>query len=144
MKPVLLLSETHRVKRLLRNLKLNTVCEESRCPNIGECFGSGTATFMILGDTCTRACTFCNLKRGKSTAPNPEEPYLLLQAVKSLGLSYVVITSPTRDDLPDGGAGHFYRCVKVLKETIPHIKVEVLVPDFKGNMKALEPLRKMC
>jgi len=138
MKPVLLLSETHRVKRLLRNLKLNTVCEESRCPNIGECFGSGTATFMILGDTCTRACTFCNLKRGKSTAPNPEEPYLLLQAVKSLGLSYVVITSPTRDDLPYGGAGHFYRCVKVLKETIPHIKVEVLVPDFKGNMKALE------
>ncbi len=138
MKPTLALSKTHGIKRLLRNLKLNTVCEESRCPNIGECFGSGTATFMILGDTCTRACSFCNLKRGRSIPPNPEEPYLLLQAVKSLGLSYVVITSPTRDDLPDGGAEHFYKCVKVLKEEIPNIKVEVLVPDFKENRKSLE------
>ncbi len=137
MKPVLLLSETHRVKKLLRSLRLNTVCEESRCPNIGECFGAGTATFMILGDRCTRGCTFCNLERGKTRAPNPEEPYLLLQAVKSLGLNYVVITSPTRDDLSDGGAEHFYRCVKLLKDEIEHIKVEVLVPDFRGSVESL-------
>ncbi|MFN3871185.1 MAG: lipoyl synthase, partial [Aquificaceae bacterium] len=131
------LSKTHNVKRLLRNLRLNTVCEESRCPNIGECFGSGSATFMILGDVCTRACSFCNLKRGRSNSPNPEEPYFLLEAVKSLGLNYVVITSPTRDDLPDGGAEHFYRCVSLLKREIPSIKVEVLIPDFKGDRESV-------
>lgn len=138
MKPVLILSATHKVKGLLRSLSLNTVCEDSRCPNIGECFSSGTATFMIMGDTCTRACTFCNLKRGKPAPPNPEEPYNLLQAVRKLGLKYVVLTSPTRDDLPYGGAEHFYACVRVLKDNIPDIRVEVLVPDFKGNHQALE------
>ncbi len=138
MKPILELSKTHEIKKLLRSLRLHTVCEESRCPNIGECFGSGTATFMILGDTCTRACSFCNLQRGKPLPPNPEEPYKLLEAVKTLGLSYVVLTSPTRDDLLDGGADHFAKCVKVLKENIPNIKVEVLVPDFKGDKGALE------
>lgn len=138
MKPILTLSSTHKVKRLLRNLKLHTVCEESRCPNIGECFGSGTATFMIMGDTCTRACTFCNLQRGKPQEPDPKEPYNLLQAVKALNLRYVVITSPTRDDLPDGGSMHFYRCIKVLKENIPGIRVEALVPDFKGSLSALK------
>ncbi len=137
MKPILELSKTHKIKKLLRSLRLHTVCEESRCPNIGECFGSGTATFMIMGDTCTRACSFCNLQRGKPIFPDTEEPYKLLHAVKTLKLSYVVLTSPTRDDLPDGGASHFAKCVRVLKENIPSIKVEVLVPDFKGNTQAL-------
>lgn len=137
MKPLLLLSNTHALKRLLRSLKLNTVCEESRCPNIGECFSSGTATFMILGDVCTRGCTFCNLTRGKPLPPDPNEPYNLMQAVKRLRLRYVVLTSPTRDDLPDGGAGHFATCIKVLKENIPDVKVEVLVPDFKGSVESL-------
>lgn len=138
MKPILSLSKTHEIKRLLRNLSLNTVCEESRCPNIGECFGSGTATFMILGDSCTRACSFCNLKRSKGVQPNPMEPYLLLEAVKKLKLNYVVITSPTRDDLSDGGAEHFYKCVKLLKDEIPSIRVEILIPDFKGDEKVLK------
>ncbi len=138
MKPLLRLSEVHRVKRILRRTRLNTVCEESRCPNISECFGSGTATFMILGDRCTRSCSFCNVKRGKGRPPDPEEPYRLLEAVKVLGLSYVVITSVTRDDLPDGGASQFASCIKVLKENIPNVKVEVLVPDFLGKREALE------
>ncbi|MFN7066024.1 MAG: lipoyl synthase [Aquificaceae bacterium] len=140
MKPLLSLAETHRVKSLLRGLSLNTVCEESRCPNIGECFGSGTATFMILGDVCTRACSFCNLKRGRSTSPNPQEPHLLLKAVKELKLNYVVITSPTRDDLQDGGAEHFYNCIKMLKEKVPRIRVEALIPDFKGDKDALKSI----
>jgi lipoic acid synthetase len=138
MKPLLNLSQTHKVKRLLRNLSLNTVCEESRCPNIAECFGCGTATFMVLGDICTRACSFCNLERGRGKPVSEEEVYRLLKAVKELKLKYVVITSPTRDDLPDGGAGHFARCIKVLKEHIADIKVEVLVPDFKGSEEALK------
>ncbi|WPM31653.1 lipoyl synthase [Hydrogenobacter sp. T-2] len=137
MKPILELSKTHEIKKLLRSLRLHTVCEESRCPNIGECFGSGTATFMIMGDTCTRACSFCNLQRGKPLPPDPEEPYKLLHAVKTLKLSYVVLTSPTRDDLSDGGASYFAKCVRVLKENIVGIKVEVLVPDFKGDTQAL-------
>ncbi len=138
MKPILKLSDTHKVKRLLRSLKLHTVCEESRCPNIGECFGSGTATFMIMGNTCTRACSFCNLQRGKPLPIDAHEPYKLLQAVRHLKLNYVVITSPTRDDLPDGGAGHFAKCVRVLKENIESVRVEALVPDFKGSREALK------
>ncbi|SHK53155.1 lipoyl synthase [Thermocrinis minervae] len=137
MKPVIRLSQTHRLKGLLRQLSLNTVCEESRCPNISECFGSGTATFMILGDTCTRGCSFCNVKRGNPKGPDPEEPYKLLEAVKRLNLRYVVITSVTRDDLEDGGASHFAKCVRVLKENLQDIKVEVLVPDFGGSIRAL-------
>ncbi len=136
MKPILRLSDTHSVKRLLRKTALNTVCEESRCPNIGECFSSRTATFMILGNVCTRGCTFCNVNRGKGSQPDPEEPYRLLKAVKALGLKYVVLTSPTRDDLPDGGAKHFARCIRALKEE--GIKVEVLVPDFRGSRESIE------
>ncbi len=137
-KPVLRLSELSRVQRVLRRAKLNTVCEESRCPNISECFGSGTATFMILGDRCTRGCTFCNVARGRPKALDEEEPSRLLEAVRELGLSYVVITSVTRDDLPDGGASHFARCVRVLKENLRGIKVEVLVPDFRGMEESLK------
>ena len=137
-KPVIKLSKVNEVKRLLRRSMLNTVCEESRCPNISECFGERTATFMILGDRCTRGCTFCNVKRKHPVPVDPEEPERLVKAVKALGLEYVVITSVTRDDLPDGGAGHFARCIRVLKENIPGIKVEVLIPDFRGSREALE------
>ena len=136
MKPTIRLSDTHRVKKLLRMARLNTVCEEARCPNIGECFSCRTATFMILGDTCTRGCTFCNLNRGKGKDPDPEEAYRILKTAKVLGLKYVVLTSPTRDDLPDGGASHFALCIRVLKEQ--GIKVEALVPDFRGNWEALK------
>jgi len=138
MKPVLQLSRVHHVKKVLRKARLNTVCEESRCPNISECFGNRTATFMILGTRCTRGCSFCNVSRGGGEVPNPYEPDRLLEAVKVLGLSYVVITSVTRDDLQDGGSSHFYRCVKILKENIPGIKVEVLIPDFGGNPESLK------
>ena len=137
-KPVLELSKVNEVKRILRRARLNTVCEESRCPNISECFGSRTATFMILGDRCTRGCSFCNVRRGNPLPPDPQEPYRLLSAVKALGLRYVVITSVTRDDLPDGGASQFARCVKVLKENLPEVEVEVLIPDFGGSKRALE------
>ncbi len=137
-KPVLKLSEVHRVKRILRRSRLNTVCEESRCPNISECFGSGTATFMILGDRCTRRCSFCNVRRGSPSPPDPEEPYRLLEAVKTLGLRYVVITSVTRDDLTDGGASQFVACIRLLRRELPGIKVEVLIPDFGGNVRAIE------
>jgi lipoic acid synthetase len=136
-KPVIELSKVNEVKRILRRAKLNTVCEESRCPNISECFGRRTATFMILGDRCTRGCTFCNVRRKHPLPLDREEPYRLLEAVKTLRLEYVVITSVTRDDLPDGGASHFARCIRVLKENIPGIKVEVLVPDFRGKEEAL-------
>lgn len=137
MKPVVVLSKTHSMKKLLRSLSLNTVCEESKCPNISECFSNGTATFMILGDRCTRGCTFCSVKRGNLREPNAEEPYLLLEAVKRLKLNYVVITSPTRDDLPDGGAKHFAECTRLLKENLPGIKVELLIPDLRGSEDAL-------
>lgn len=137
-KPLLRLSEVHRVKRILRRSRVSTVCEESRCPNISECFGRGTATFMILGTRCTRGCSFCNVARGSPLPPDPEEPYRILSAVRELGLSYVVITSVTRDDLPDGGASQFALCVRVLKENLPRVRVELLVPDFGGRREALE------
>ena len=137
-KPLLRFSNLYEVKKLLRKAKLHTVCEESRCPNISECFGSKTATFMILGNRCTRRCAFCNVEKGYPKGVDPEEPYRLLQAVRALGLKYVVITSVTRDDLPDGGASHFAKCIRVLKENIKGIKVEVLIPDFRGSKRALE------
>jgi len=137
-KPFLRLSETNDLKRLLRRSRLNTVCEESRCPNISECFGNRTATFMILGDRCTRGCTFCNVKRKNPLPVDPSEPHRLLETVRVLGLEYVVITSVTRDDLPDGGAKHFARCIRVLKESLRGVKVEVLIPDFRGNRESLE------
>ena len=143
-KPVIKLSKVNEVKKLLRKTRLNTVCEESRCPNISECFGNKTATFMILGDRCTRGCTFCNVKRKYPLPVDPQEPFRVLQAVKSLGLKYVVITSVTRDDLPDGGANHFAKCVRLLKENLPGIKVEVLVPDFRGSEKALRTVLSEC
>lgn len=126
------------IKGLLREQELHTVCEEARCPNIGECFNNGTATFMILGDTCTRACGFCNVKTGRpEQPPDALEPYRLAQAVRTLGLDYVVITSVNRDDQPDGGASIFASCIRAIRHDNPDCRVEVLIPDFMGNRGAL-------
>ncbi len=128
------LAEGHRrVSEIVRGLGLHTVCEESLCPNIGECWGSGTATFMILGDTCTRGCRFCYVKRGVPAPPDPGEPFRVAEAVERLGLRYVTITSVTRDDLPDGGASHFAATVRAVKRRVPGVLVEVLTPDFRGD-----------
>jgi len=125
-----------RMRKLTRGLKLHTICESARCPNRTECFAQGTATFMILGDICTRNCTFCAVKHGKPEAPDPEEPEHIVSAVKKLGLRYVVITSVTRDDLPDGGASQFAQIIKALRAYDSNILVEVLVPDFRGSLPA--------
>jgi lipoic acid synthetase len=126
-----------RTKGILRKYSLNTVCEESICPNLGECFSSGTATFLILGKVCTKACKYCHVATGKPQPLDPSEPIRLCYAVRELGLKYVVITSVDRDDLPDYGSGHFKRCVEFLKSKIEGVKVEVLTPDFKGSPYAL-------
>lgn len=125
-----------KMRKLNRGLKLHTICESARCPNRTECFAQGTATFMILGDICTRNCTFCAVKHGKPEAPDPEEPEHIVSAVKKLGLRYVVITSVTRDDLPDGGASQFAQIIKALRAYDSNILVEVLVPDFRGWLPA--------
>jgi lipoyl synthase len=127
-----------RLKRILREKKLHTVCEEARCPNIGECWGHNTATFLILGDTCTRGCRFCAIDKGKPLVLDPEEPRNVGLVVKDLGLDHIVVTSVNRDDLPDGGAKHFAKTVFWIKTLTPGIRVEVLIPDFKGDLKALE------
>jgi lipoic acid synthetase len=124
------------IKDILRRHRLHTVCEEASCPNIGECFGKGTATFMILGDLCTRRCPFCDVAHGRPKAPDPEEPLHLAQTIAALRLSYVVITSVDRDDLRDGGAGHFAACIDAVREHSPHTRIEVLVPDFRGRLDA--------
>jgi lipoic acid synthetase len=123
------------IKRILRAQRLHTVCEEATCPNIGECFGKGTATFMILGDLCTRRCPFCDVAHGKPLPPDPEEPAKLASTVAALGLRYVVITSVDRDDLADGGARHFAQCVRAVRAACPGITIEVLVPDFRGRLE---------
>jgi lipoic acid synthetase len=127
-----------RMKSLLRNAKLNTICEEAKCPNIAECFGSGTAVFLILGDICTRNCRYCYVKYGKPLSLNLDEPHYVAESVKELGLKYVVITSVTRDDLGDGGANVFYETVKQIKKLNNNCKVEVLIPDFKGKIESLK------
>jgi len=131
-----------RLKRILREKNLHTVCEEARCPNIGECWGNKTATFLILGDTCTRGCRFCAIDKGKPLALDPEEPRNVALVVKDLGLDHIVVTSVNRDDLPDGGAAHFARTVFWIKSLNPGIRVELLVPDFEGNLQALETVVK--
>jgi len=126
------------VRKLLKGLRLHTVCEEARCPNIGECWGVGTATVMILGDTCTRACRFCAVNTGDpGGVVDPLEPVRVARAIAQLGLKYVVITSVDRDDLPDGGAAHFAKTVRWIREFSPETKVELLTPDFQGNVEAL-------
>ena len=126
-----------RLKRLMREKNLHTVCEEARCPNIGECWGNKTATFLILGNTCTRGCRFCAIDKGKPLALDPEEPRNVALVVKELGLNHIVVTSVNRDDLPDGGAGHYARTVFWIKQFNPRIRVELLIPDFEGNLAAL-------
>ncbi len=124
----------HDVKRMLREHKLHTVCEEASCPNIGECFNKGTATFMILGDLCTRRCPFCDVGHGKPLPPDPNEPANLAKSIALLKLKYVVITSVDRDDLRDGGAQHFVDCLAAIRASSPAIKLETLVPDFRGRL----------
>ena len=129
------------IKQILRENRLHTVCEEASCPNIGECFGKGTATFMIMGDKCTRRCPFCDVGHGRPDPLDAEEPLHLAQTIAALRLSYVVITSVDRDDLRDGGAGHFVECIRAVRELSPQTRIEVLVPDFRGRMdRALEIL----
>ncbi len=122
------------IKQILREQKLHTVCEEASCPNIGECFGKGTATFMILGDICTRRCPFCDVGHGRPLAPDAEEPRHLGETNARLTLRYVVITSVDRDDLRDGGAQHFVDCIRTVREQSPATTIEVLVPDFRGRL----------
>jgi lipoyl synthase len=122
------------VKQILRDHALHTVCEEATCPNIGECFGKGTATFMILGDLCTRRCPFCDVGHGKPLPPDPAEPAKLARTIAALKLKYVVITSVDRDDLKDGGAQHFADCIREIRTHSPQTVIEVLVPDFRGRL----------
>ena len=131
----------NKVKQALREHKLHTVCEEASCPNIGECFGKGTATFMILGDLCTRRCPFCDVAHGRPKPPDVEEPRNLAQTIAAMKLNYVVITSVDRDDLRDGGARHFADCIREVRGFSPQTRIEVLVPDFRGRLEvALEQL----
>jgi lipoic acid synthetase len=122
------------IKAILRSQHLHTVCEEATCPNIGECFGKGTATFMILGDLCTRRCPFCDVGHGKPLPPDQQEPEHLARTVAVLKLKYVVITSVDRDDLRDGGASHYAECIRALRALSPATKIEILVPDFRGRL----------
>ena len=124
------------IKQILREQKLHTVCEEASCPNIGECFGKGTATFMILGDLCTRRCPFCDVGHGRPLPPDAEEPRHLAETIARLRLKYVVITSVDRDDLKDGGAQHFVDCIRAVRTQAPRTAIEVLVPDFRGRLEA--------
>jgi lipoic acid synthetase len=126
--------EVLRLKKILRENRLHTVCEEANCPNLGECFGHGTATFMIMGDICTRRCPFCDVGHGRPNPLDPEEPAHLAQTVAAMGLKYVVVTSVDRDDLRDGGAGHFIDCIRAIRTASPAITIEILTPDFRGRM----------
>lgn len=140
--PVPIASTIKKMEGVLSGLRLETVCQSAHCPNLGECFGRGTATFMILGGKCTRECRFCAVSKGHPEAPDPLEPVRVAQAAKQLGLQYVVITSVTRDDLDDGGAGQFVKTIENLRAELPGVAIEILVPDFQGDRKALEAVIK--
>ena len=138
-----LTSKVKELKSLLREQNLHTVCEEASCPNLTECFSNGTATFMIMGDVCTRRCSFCDVAHGRPLPLDEQEPIHLAETIKRLNLSYIVITSVDRDDLHDGGASHFINCIQEIRKQCVDIKIEVLVPDFRGRLeKALEILCK--
>src|SRR6516164_1477809 len=128
--------EYHETRQLMRALALNTVCEEAACPNIGECWAKKHATVMILGDVCTRACAFCNVKTGMPRKVDAEEPEHVAEAAAKLGLEHIVITSVDRDDLPDSGAGQFVRVIGALRRATPETTIEILTPDFRGKMQA--------
>jgi lipoyl synthase len=127
-------AEVAHLKAILRDAKLHTVCEEASCPNLGECFRHGTATFMILGDLCTRRCPFCDVGHGKPLPPDVEEPAHLAATLAAMGLKYVVITSVDRDDLKDGGAQHFVECIRAARAAAPATRIEILTPDFRGRL----------
>jgi len=127
--------EVKRLKKVLREQKLNTVCEEAACPNLGECFTKGTATFMIMGDICTRRCPFCDVGHGRPEPLDENEPTSLAETIKAMALKYVVITSVDRDDLRDGGAQHFVDCIQAVRASNPDIRIEILTPDFRGRMQ---------
>ena len=132
------------IKHILREQKLHTVCEEATCPNIGECFGKGTATFMILGDLCTRRCPFCDVAHGRPKPPDADEPRHLAETIAALRLKYVVITSVDRDDLRDGGAQHFKDCIRAVRELSPQTRIEILVPDFRGRLNIALDILSAC
>jgi len=125
------------VHRILQRSKLHTVCQEAHCPNLGECFSQGTATFLILGDRCTRNCRFCAVAHGPVGPPDSEEPHRLAEAVQNMELRFVVVTSVTRDDLSDGGSGHFAQTIREIRRLVPKARIEVLVPDFQGSDRAV-------
>jgi lipoic acid synthetase len=129
--------EYEKIRGLMNRGRLHTVCQEAKCPNIWECFSNRTATFLILGDRCTRNCRFCAVAHNPVEPPDPAEPMRVAQSVEKLGLTYVVVTSVTRDDLPDGGAGHFAKTIREIHRRIPEAVIEVLIPDFKGDAEAL-------
>jgi lipoic acid synthetase len=134
-------SVVEKLKAVMREHRLVTVCEEASCPNLHECFNKGTATFMIMGDKCTRRCAFCDVGHGRPDPLDPEEPTNLANMIQKMGLRYVVITSVDRDDLRDGGAAHFTECILAIRKAVPHISIEVLVPDFRGRRaKALDAM----
>ncbi len=130
-------SNYHRLKNLMQSQGLHTVCEEARCPNIGECWGRGTATFLLMGDTCTRSCGFCHIKTGRPATLDEEEPRRVAEAVLAMKLNHCVLTSVNRDELPDGGAHIFANTIYEIRQRLPHCSIEVLIPDFKGNREAL-------
>ena len=132
------LHDVEKVRSILEQIDLHTVCQEARCPNLGECFAEGTATFLILGRVCTRACGFCAVERGAPAPPDAAEPERVSQAVQMMGLHYAVVTSVTRDDLPDGGASSFAKTIRAIRASNPKTKVEVLIPDFKGDRNSLK------
>jgi len=136
------LQDLLKVKSVLEGTSLHTVCEEARCPNLGDCFSKGTATFLILGRICSRNCGFCAVEHGIPLSPDQREPEEVARAVKAMGLRYVVITSVTRDDLPDGGASHYAEVIRAIRARDPEVKVEVLIPDFEGNHDSLATVLK--
>jgi len=141
-KRILPFQDVQKVRSILEQTDLHTVCQEARCPNLGECFARETATFLILGRVCTRDCGFCAVERGAPGPPDEAEPQRVAQAVQKMGLHYVVITSVTRDDLPDGGASSFAKTIRAIRALNPKIKVEVLIPDFKGDQDSLKTVLK--
>jgi lipoic acid synthetase len=136
--------DLQKVKSILSETDLHTVCQEARCPNMGECFSRGTATFLILGRFCTRSCGFCAVERDAPAPPDEAEPERVAQAVQKMSIHYVVITSVTRDDLPDGGASSFAETIRAIRALNPKINIEVLIPDFKGDLRSLKAVLKEC
>ena len=141
-RPIIDTDKTRTVRRILKTKCLNTVCENARCPNKNECYTKNTATFLIMGNNCTRNCRYCNITCSKPEPLDGNEPLHIAEAVKDLGLKYAVITSVTRDDLPDGGAEHFANCIYEIRKISPDIKIEILTPDFKGNKNSLDTIIK--